>query len=157
MYLPKINFVQITFVWRNCNGFTIATMHSFRLNWTFQSFDTCSLIENKLACNLGTWNTSLIQIWMILSSKFCFHDNESYFDNFANVIITQMHVAWSDHLICVKCSPIWNRVFGGSQIRVFHFALQMRNPHGPLHSLFFLAIFFFFVAKIRNVARFAIT
>ena len=42
------------------------TMNSFRLNWTFKLFDTHLLIERKLGCNLGRWNTSLMQTRLML-------------------------------------------------------------------------------------------
>ena len=45
------------------------TMYLFRLNWTFKPFDTNLFTENKLACNLDMWNTSLVRLWLILSSK----------------------------------------------------------------------------------------
>ena len=45
------------------------TNHSFRLNWTSKPFNASLFTKSKLAYNLNTWSTSLIQIWLILSSK----------------------------------------------------------------------------------------
>lgn len=45
-----------------------------------------------------------------------FHDDESHFDGFHNIIIIQMHIVWSDYLICVECGCMQSHVLGGPQI-----------------------------------------
>ena len=68
VHIYKIYFIEVVFIWHYRNGFTVARFQIFfvYLNWTFNLCDTSLLTINKLACDMGTWSTCLIQIWLIL-------------------------------------------------------------------------------------------
>ena len=66
MHLHKINSRGVIAITIPLQDLII---YSFTLNWTFKPFDTNLLTGRKYTCNLGTWNISLIQIWLVCLSK----------------------------------------------------------------------------------------
>lgn len=64
VHLRKIYFVQVAFVWHNCNGFVVANYYktTVHVEMRFQNIQQ----KSKLACNFGTWNASSLHIRLIL-------------------------------------------------------------------------------------------
>lgn len=145
--------------------FQAFTKYSFRLNCIFKSFHTILLTENKLACNLGTWNASLIRIWSIFTSQDCLHNDRSHSNGFNNTIIIQMHIVQSDCLIHFECGPIQSHVFDRFQIcdPLLHVVGLCLITHYKCVVVIFLYIIHHFVclvlcfvAKMCNMAWFAV-
>ena len=118
------------------------------MNACVRGFDTNLLIESKLACNLGTWNTSLIQIRLTLSYTIVCTAMESTSMASSTLLSTKSKLretitsyvlnATVNKIMCWRllnprstCIRSWN---------MLHYALQMCR--------FLMFLLFFFIAFI---------
>ena len=134
--------------------FVPPTMHSFMWNYIFNPFNKNLLIKNKLACKFYS-------VYLMFNS----HDNGIHSDGFNHAIITQVHVAWKNHLVGVKCCPMWSHVLCGSQNHDSSTNAPWMCSMLRCKCEFILILCIFgilplsilhFVAKSYNVSRFAL-
>ncbi len=142
------------------------TMHSFMLNCTLLPLDKILLTESKLACNFGTWSTSLILILLVRPFTITFHKDGPHSYCLNNVIITHMHVACCNYFIHVECDSMRGHMVGGSRVHdPLAYGLAMVSilcckgiviiVLGFVGILLLLVVILGLEAKSCNVARFA--